>query len=226
MFPTNRRREETPRRPKRRHARLRAFVVVLTLVSTLLGAATIAVAESSPSRPMSPIDLAFQAVALPAGPATPASSPIPMPEPAGRPADAPALGPVADFAAPEALDADAAREAYGQPDVASTANARVQSKLPPGKIRARGNATWYCLSGVSSCHRDYGGGLYAAAGPALRVGDWRGRTVTVCTGSRCVTVQLVDWCACPGGRVIDLYSAAFRRLAPLSEGEIRVAVRW
>jgi hypothetical protein len=145
----------------------------------------------------------------------------------GRPADARvALEPVADFAAPASLAPEAARDAYGQPDVASTARARAQSKAPPGKIRARGPATWYCLQGVSSCHHAAGGGMYAAAGAALRVGDWRGRVVTVCTSSRCVTVKLIDWCACGDGRVIDLYGDAFRRLSPLSEGVIRVAVRW
>jgi rare lipoprotein A (peptidoglycan hydrolase) len=68
--------------------------------------------------------------------------------------------------------------------------------------------------------------MYAAAGPLLRVGDWRGRVVRVCGNGRCVTVKLIDWCACPGSRVIDLYSDAFQRLAPLSEGTIQVTVSW
>ena len=42
-----------------------------------------------------------------------------------------------------------------------------------------GRAAWYCQNG-SGCPAGYSGGLYAAAGPALRVGDWRGRTVSVC----------------------------------------------
>lgn len=77
-----------------------------------------------------------------------------------------------------------------------------------------GTASWY----------DNGPGLYAAAGPALRVGDWRGRTVTVCADS-CVTLKLVDWCACPH-RVIDLSADAFRQLAPLSRGLVHVVVSW
>ena len=76
------------------------------------------------------------------------------------------------------------------------------------------------------CHYKYSGGLYAAAGPALRVGHWRGRTVTVRGNGKSVTVKLIDWCACPGGRVIDLYSDAFTRLAPLSAGGVRVTVSW
>jgi Lytic transglycolase len=68
--------------------------------------------------------------------------------------------------------------------------------------------------------------MYAAAGAELRKGDWRGRTVTVCAGSDCIRVTLIDWCACPGKRVIDLYGDAFRRLAPLGAGVIPVTVRW
>ena len=69
---------------------------------------------------------------------------------------------------------------------------------------------------MSACAHAYPGGLYAAAGPALRVGNWRGRTVTVCGSGSCVNVKLIDWCACGSGRVIDLYSDAFSRLAPTS----------
>ena len=89
-----------------------------------------------------------------------------------------------------------------------------------------GTASWYCKAGVSACHNAYPSGLYAAAGPALRVGDWRGRTVTVCGSGSCVNVKLIDWCACGSGRVIDLYSDAFSRLAPLSSGTLSVRVSW
>ena len=60
--------------------------------------------------------------------------------------------------------------------------------------------------------------MYAAAGAEIRKGDWRGRTVTVCAGEDCIRVTLIDWCACEGNRVIDLYGDAFRRLAPLGRG--------
>jgi len=89
-----------------------------------------------------------------------------------------------------------------------------------------GAASWYCQAGVSPCHYQYAGGLYAAAGPALRVGNWRGRAVRVCGGAGCVTVRLIDWCQCYGTRVIDLYSDAYRQLAPLSTGTMRVTVSW
>jgi rare lipoprotein A (peptidoglycan hydrolase) len=97
---------------------------------------------------------------------------------------------------------------------------------PKPSHSVRGTASWYCKAGVSVCHSAYPGGLYAAAGPALRVGDWRGRTVTVCGSGNCVNVKLIDWCACGSGRVIDLYSDAFRRLAPLSSGTVSVRVSW
>ena len=55
----------------------------------------------------------------------------------------------------------------------------------------------------------------------LRVGDWRGRRVQVCGGGGCIVVTLIDWCACGGSHVIDLYSDAFQRLAPLSSGAVQ-----
>ena len=88
-----------------------------------------------------------------------------------------------------------------------------------------GRAAWYCQNG-SGCPAGYSGGLYAAAGAALRVGNWRGRTVSVCGAGNCVNVTLVDWCACGGSRVIDLFGDAFRRVAPLSSGTVAVRVSW
>lgn len=85
-----------------------------------------------------------------------------------------------------------------------------------------GGATWYT--------RAPGG---AAAGPGLRRAlgaRWRGRVVYVFTGSRCVLwvnctrVRLDDWCACGGGRLIDLSRADFAILAPPSVGVLRVRV--
>jgi hypothetical protein len=68
------------------------------------------------------------------------------------------------------------------------------------------------------------------------VGDWRGSTVQVCAAderfddgvSRCVTLVLSDACAC-GDRsgsptLLDLSADAFRSLAPLSVGVLRVEV--
>lgn len=88
----------------------------------------------------------------------------------------------------------------------------------------QGTASWYCGPG-SVCARGYPGGLYAAAGPGLRVGSWRGRIVVVQRGSQRIAVRLVDWCACPH-RLIDLYADAFKRLGPLSKGVLKVEVSW
>ena len=89
-----------------------------------------------------------------------------------------------------------------------------------------GTATFYCQPSRSACTRGYpASGPYAAAGPALRVGKWRGRWVTVRASGRAIRVRLVDWCACPG-RLIDLYGSQFSRLAPLSRGVLRVSVTW
>jgi rare lipoprotein A (peptidoglycan hydrolase) len=79
-------------------------------------------------------------------------------------------------------------------------------------------------SGIASWYATGPDGLYAAAGPALRVGAWRGRVVTVCA-TVCIRVRLIDWCACRG-RLIDLSDESFSRLAPLSRGLVRVEVRW
>lgn len=91
---------------------------------------------------------------------------------------------------------------------------------------ASGSATWYCKPGVSVCPASLSGGYNAAAGPALRVGNWRGRVVHVCGSGTCINVRLVDWCACGGGHIIDLFGDAFQRLAPLNTGAVRVTVSW
>ena len=97
---------------------------------------------------------------------------------------------------------------------------------PPNPTHSvSGSASWYCRNG-SGCVAGHPGGLYAAAGPALRVGNWRGRTVSVCGSGNCVSVTLIDSCWCGTGRVIDLYSDAFSRLTPLSAGTLTVRVSW
>jgi rare lipoprotein A (peptidoglycan hydrolase) len=50
--------------------------------------------------------------------------------------------------------------------------------------------------------------------------------VVVESAGRSVVVRLVDTCACPNGRLLDLYSDAFLRLAPLDRGLVRVTVTW
>jgi len=221
MIPTHSGREDPQRRTARRHRRSTAAVIPAILAWAILGAVTVAAAHVPSSRSVP------APVFTPVDPAT-LSAPIVVPTAAPEDrADAPlrAESAIGDFA-PRTLGADAQRDAYGQPDVDTDANAKAQSKLPPTKVRARGSATWYCLDGVSSCHYARSGGMYAAAGSELRKGDWRGRTVTVCAGSDCIRVTLIDWCGCPGNRVIDLYGDAFRRLAPLGAGIVPVTVRW
>jgi hypothetical protein len=76
-----------------------------------------------------------------------------------------------------------------------------------------GDATYYCRPGISRCTRGYPFGMYAAAGPELRamLGDWRGQFVIVTDAvGRGVVVQLIDFCACGGSHVIDLYWTAYQ----------------
>jgi rare lipoprotein A (peptidoglycan hydrolase) len=136
-------------------------------------------------------------------------------------------------AAPEAISdfAVEARTFAPRPTPDQPSRARSTAKTtawrfhPTGR-HAAGSATWYCKTGSSACASGFSGGMYAAAGPELRVGAWRGRVVRVCGAGNCVLVKLVDWCACGGLHVIDLYGDAFRRLAPLSSGALRVTVSW
>lgn len=90
--------------------------------------------------------------------------------------------------------------------------------------RLEGPASWFCLPGRSACTRGFAaGGAYAAAGPPIRAAlgaGWRGRVVLVAG----IRVKLIDWCACGGGRLLDLYGSVFRQLAPLSAGVITVTV--
>lgn len=100
-----------------------------------------------------------------------------------------------------------------QPRPAAVARqvAPVATKPPTPRYGASvtGFATWYCLPGQSVCPWMAHSGNYAAAGPALRHAlgaHWRGRTVSVCKGTKCVRVKLIDWCACGGNHVIDLFA--------------------
>lgn len=140
-----------------------------------------------------------------------------------RSSSAPSLPPVT--AAPIAPSSPAPS---GPPSVAQVAEGRYPSPTAtpeptPSPVRARGIASWFA---------SYGSGLYAAAGPALRTGQWRGRTVTVCANGRCVSgVRLIDWCQCLKGqgnreRLVDLSRDAFSRLADPSLGLVTVEVRW
>jgi len=107
--------------------------------------------------------------------------------------------------------------------------------LNPSSVKAlvrtskslRGKASWYCKAGVSVCHYKYPpGSMVAAACGKLRSAmgpNWRGKTVTVSTKTRTVTVKLVDWCGSKD-KTIDLYWAPMSKLG--GSGVLSVTVRW
>jgi hypothetical protein len=103
-----------------------------------------------------------------------------------------------------------------------TPSPRADASIRPGRIGEdgpflRGLATWYRWRPGE-----------AAAGPGLRrfLGkSWRGMEVTVRRGDRSVRVRLTDWCACPGGRIVDLDVRAFAVLGDPSLGVLRVRVQ-
>lgn len=90
--------------------------------------------------------------------------------------------------------------------------------------RVSGVPTYYCRAGVSPCTGGYPDGpgtdMFAAAGPSLRVGDWRGRVVTVSANGLSVRVTLIDWCACGDDHFIDLYYDAFKALGFPSQATV------
>lgn len=90
-----------------------------------------------------------------------------------------------------------------------------------------GTATWYCgkgQQGTSYCTAGYGPQDLVAAIDRKDSSFRKGDRVRVSSGGRSVVVTIVDVCGCRGRRVIDLSSAAFRRLAPLSRGVIPVTL--
>jgi hypothetical protein len=102
------------------------------------------------------------------------------------------------------------------------------SGAPPTAERIRGTATWYCNEGqrgTAYCTRGYGPDDMVAA-IDTDLGFDKGDVVTVrsLAGDESVTVRIVDVCGCPGNRLIDLTSGAFRRLAPLGIGVLPVTV--
>jgi hypothetical protein len=91
--------------------------------------------------------------------------------------------------------------------------------------RVAGIATWYCWpSGhpASRCtHGFSAGGAYAAAGPEIRAAlgpHYKGKTVWV----NGVPVKLIDFCACSGNHVIDVYHSTWITIPNQSH----VVVRW
>ena len=76
----------------------------------------------------------------------------------------------------------------------------------------RGDGTWYGADGLIAAHRTL------PFGTVVRVTNLEnGRTVTVTIRDRGPTGE---------GRIIDLSDDAFRRIASLSDGVVRVSIRW
>ena len=96
------------------------------------------------------------------------------------------------------------------------------SSMPVASSAIRGLSSWYCGSG-SPCTSGYGpSDLVAAIDPTT--GIEKGERVTVWHGDRSVRVTIVDVCACPGTRIVDLSRLAFSRLADPSLGVIPVVL--
>ena len=213
----------TTERQPARHAGLTVRKAVpLAILATI---SALVVATGSIARPPSPVPSAdpasFTALVMAGGVAEPT---VPPPSINGR-ATANAE-PIGDFQEEEARSFEP-RANPDQPVAAESLLKPTPRPTPPPNPthHVNGRAAWYCNNG-SGCPAGYSGGLYAAAGPGLRVGNWRGRTVSVCGAGSCINVKLVDWCACGGSREIDLFADAFRRLAPLSTGTVAVRVSW
>jgi hypothetical protein len=202
--------------------RIRILALLVSIAVAGLASTSIAIGRP-PGSSLDAVDAAAFTQIDPGGPAA-IKAPV-SPEPVRPTAPPPAIG---DFGDPERSFAARPQPAYDlAPRVVPIATPRPLAPAVAGSgSSVRGSASWYCLAGSSPCHNAYAGGMYAAAGPALRVGDWRGRAVRVCGSGSCVNVRLIDWCQCYGSRVIDLYSDAFRRLAPLSQGTVSVTVSW
>ena len=185
-------------------------------LSLAVGHSSVAVAPSEPTREFDWSAWPVRPVEAPHAYETPVPAPTPTPEPSTvpRPPARPEVttGPVAVRKAPE------------RAHTASRNHGRSIS----------GEATWYCnadpsrgpISACMAIHPDTRGfDAYAAAGPRLRAAlgpHWRGRVVSV----NGVPVRLADWCACGGGRLIDLYADVSERLGLLRRGHGDVFVSW
>jgi hypothetical protein len=208
--------------PRHRHALRARLFVAAALVVALATMSAASISSAISPDPPGPLDAAeFELIAG----SDLAGTARTVPDAASSPAPASVI---ADFVVPmwsQAPRPEPALPVAPRVVLAATPRPAQQFASGGGSNRVSGSASWYCKTGVSACHYAYPGGMYAAAGPPLRVGNWRGRVVQVCGNGRCVAVKLIDWCACPT-RVIDLYSDAFQRLAPLSQGTVKVTVSW
>jgi hypothetical protein len=173
------------------------------------------------------VALALPALAHPSG-----IQPVPSPSlRALAPSIAPASSPVPlTSTAPASHPAVSGHPSAPPPPEDRQTRPPATAKPQPARVitggSVEGKASWYCVPGRSRCPTFAHGGLFAAAGPALRVGNWRGRYVTVWYGKAHVTVQLIDSCERGCTVAIDLFGDAFAQLAPLGTGRINVRVTW
>lgn len=105
-----------------------------------------------------------------------------------------------------------ANPAHAWPAMVGTAGAPPSSATEPDAIAA-GVASWYPADGL------------IAAVPGWHWGDTP-YPVRVSAGGRSVVVTVSDCLCGRTDRIIDLSDDAFRRLAPLSAGVLRVTVEW
>jgi len=95
----------------------------------------------------------------------------------------------------------------------------------PGPVAANASAG-ASVTGTATFYRYHPG--QAAAGRALRLAlgpRWRGKWVNVTAHGRTIRVRLTDSMG-KTSRLIDLDPHDFARLAPLSQGVLRVTVSW
>jgi hypothetical protein len=189
--------------------RLKALTIFgLSIVVWLI---LVSVTSSHTPEPLSTDGLDFRPVPSPSPPPSPPRQLLvsnPIPSPSLRPSPSPS------------------------PSPAPSPRPQTSRSTPrPGGPNITGTATWFCNlthaeARRSRCRAGYpdigGDQLYAAVRPV----DARHDRALVCFGKKCVEVTIID-CLCHGGpNIIDLYSDAFRRLAPLGRGRITVTVTW
>lgn len=159
------------------------------------------------------------------------ATPAPSSRASGAPTTRPSLGPTAAVTPRPTARPTHAPRATTRPRP-SKAVARPANLIYAGSILDSA-ASWYCLPHRSACTAGFSpSGLYAAAGPAIRAAlgpGWMGQRVTVCTPDcghprASVVVRLIDFCQCPGGRLLDLYAGVYAQLGPLSTGLLDVEV--
>jgi len=199
-------------RPSRGGYRLRQGVLVglAGIISLVVMATGVTGQEPTPIIPIS--STAFReveaATPTPLPSPTPTLAPTPTPTPQSTPTPTPTVAPK-----PTPRPTPRPTKKPALPRASSTGHS------------ASGVPTYYCRAGVSRCTRGYPdragvADYYAAAGPSLRVGNWRGRVVTVWANGRHLRVKLVDFCACGGSHFIDLYWDAFKALGQPSHAKV------